>query len=121
MIKLGKLKDAQSTKFYTEEGTLIAEGFVRLVIGERGPYIEFSPEQMKKENMYIPPKAEWRLTNRVCYYVEFRSRDGSNIMIYFQRREVNYADYRVGMFYISPMEIIPEKEKRIQQSLEVSK
>lgn len=38
------LSGALDVKFYTKAGTLIAVGYEGVVIGERGPYVEFRPD-----------------------------------------------------------------------------
>ena len=43
------------SKFYSADGTLLATGYTRIVVGERGAYIEFAPEYMCMENLRIPP------------------------------------------------------------------
>lgn len=102
-IPLDGLPDAS---FYSTSGTLLARGYTRLVIGGRGAYIEFSPEQMAVENLHIPREQEWRLQSEHAYYLEHRSCDDANVKVYEQRRTVNYADYRIGLFYIAPADVI---------------
>ena len=34
------------------------------------------------------------------FYVEWRTKDQSNVKVYDQKRTVDYADYKVGLFYI---------------------
>ena len=48
----------------------------------------------------------WRLDNEKVYYWEFRSMDVSNVMIYFQMKTVNYADYKIGFFYVDPEDVV---------------
>jgi hypothetical protein len=91
---------------YSSSGTLLARGYARLVIGGRGAYIEFAPDQMVMDNLHIPQGQEWRLQSEHAYYLEHRSRDEANVKVYEQRRTVGYADYRIGMFYIAPAEVI---------------
>lgn len=43
----------------------------------------------------------WKLTRPEIYYIECRSRSGF-IKLYEQKKCVDYADYLVGMYYISP-------------------
>lgn len=92
-------------EFFTSENLLVAEGYQRIVIGERGPYIEFKNSMMKMNNLHVPKEQEYRLTDQRVYYVEFRTNDKSNVKVYFQRRTVKYADYRIGFFYVSPFEL----------------
>ena len=95
-------------EFKTSSGLIIATGFVRLVIGERGPYIEFAKEHLIPANLYMPDNQKWRINSArkgYAYYLEYRTRDASYVKIYYQRKLVNYADYRQGMFYISPNDL----------------
>ena len=93
-------------KFYSANEKLLATGYTRIVAGERGAYIEFTPENMCMKNLQIPPDQKWRLQSDVAYYIEHRSRDEANIKVYEQRRTVGYADYRIGMFYIAPGDVV---------------
>ena len=37
--------------------------------------------------------------------MEWRTRDQSNVKVYDQKRTVEYADYKVGLFYISAFDL----------------
>jgi len=79
-------------------------GFVRLVIGKRGPYIEFNKEHLIPASLYMPDECKWRIASTrkgYAYYLEYRTRK-DYVKIYYQRRLVTYADYKIGKFYISP-------------------
>jgi hypothetical protein len=93
---------------YTTSGLLIAKGFERIVHGGRGDYVEISGEDMVFRNIEVPIEAEWRLdreyVNKI-YYVEYRSTCPKRVKIYHQVKPVDYADYKVGYFYISPKEL----------------
>ena len=39
-----------------------------------------------------------------------RTKDQSNVKVYDQKRTVEYADYKVGLFYISPFDLFVEGE-----------
>jgi len=83
--------------FYCKEcGHSIAKGYTRVVIGDRGPYVEFHPDQMKMDNIFIP------LNQRHKWFIEYRSKCDHKLFIYHQRKTVKYADYKIGMFYIDP-------------------
>jgi hypothetical protein len=92
-------------EFLTESGLIVATDYVRLVQGGRGDYIEFAPEHMCMANLIVPEDQQYRLLpqwkDRV-YYFEFRTEDECNLKVYYQRRTVEYADYKIGMFYIAP-------------------
>ena len=95
--------------FYSKEGLLLARGYKRVVIGQRGPYIEFDDDQIVKENIHIPKYAEHKLTDSMAYYFEYRSNDSSFVKLYWQKMTVLYADYKVGLWYISPSEVKTEE------------
>jgi hypothetical protein len=107
------LEGNDRTRFETRTGLHVATGYTRIVLGGRGPYIEFLPGQLVRENLHIPDEEEYRLDHpwkaRV-YYVEWRTNDGSNVKIYEQSKAVDYADYKVGLFYISPFDLFVEGE-----------
>lgn len=49
--------------FYTKNGLEVAKGYERIVIGDRGPYIEFFEGMIIKNNIYIPDDQKWRIKN----------------------------------------------------------
>jgi hypothetical protein len=49
--------------------------------------------------------------------VEWRTKDQSNVKVYEQSRTVDYADYRVGLFYISPFDLFVERELQVSDFL----
>lgn len=100
------LDGQEGARICSSSGTLLARGYLRVVIGGRGAYIEFSPEQMALENLHIPHEQEWRIGSDHAFYIEYRSRDEANVKVYEQRRTVTYADYQIGRFYIAPADVI---------------
>ena len=40
------------------------------------------------------------------YYAEYRSNDDADVKVYWQKKAVDYADYRVGLYYISPFDLV---------------
>lgn len=42
--------------------------------------------------------------------MEWRSKDQNNVKIYEQSKTVDYADYKMGLFYVSPFELFVEGE-----------
>ena len=103
------LEGMDDVNFFTPNNTPVAKGYTRVVIGGRGPYIEFSPKQIIQESFEIPPNQEFRKTSSCVYYVEARTIDAAYVKLYIQRKVVDYADYRVGILYISPFELISDK------------
>jgi hypothetical protein len=101
------------TRFETSTGLHVATGYTRIVIGERGPYIEFLPGHLIWHSLHIPDEEKYRLEHPwkdKVFYVEWRSKDQSNVKVYDQKRRVEYADYKVGLFYISPFDLFFEGE-----------
>lgn len=100
-------------KFYSQSGLYLAYGYLRVVIGKRGPYVEFSPNQIIWENFIVPENEKYRLTNNVVYYDEYRSKDPTFVKLYRQKRTVAYADYRVRYCYISPFDLMREDNQPV--------
>jgi len=90
-------------KLYDEEGNVIAFEYNRVVIGQRGAYIEFTRTEINWEMFHIPKEELKRVKDpHLYYYIEWRSKTESNLKLYEQTKEVNYADYVIGAFYLSP-------------------
>lgn len=106
------------TVFLTPRGALFAVGYVRVVYGDHGPYVEFLPEQVRH---VLLPKFS-RPVPAGAYYEWLLPADGSNMKVYRQLRDVRhlrnppaggyrgdredgYADYRPGVMYVSPWEL----------------
>jgi len=87
----------------TESGVLIADGFSKIVHGERGAYVEFWPQQVHRDKLEVPENAKWRLTRlNEVFYTEYCVVGEPYVKVYFQLKCVDYANYKVGMWYISP-------------------
>lgn len=86
-----------SRRFFTRSGVLIAIGYDRVVIGERGPYVEFSSRHVMQERLRETDTDHW-------YYVELRT-EPDDVKVYFQMHLVGYADYVPGKLYVSPFEL----------------
>jgi hypothetical protein len=80
-----------------------------VVIGDRGPYIEFLPEQIEKDTFSIPESQKYRKTDKRVYYIEARSNDEAYVKLYYQKKTVAYADYKIGMCYVSPFELVTDE------------
>jgi hypothetical protein len=111
--------------FFTKSGECVALHHERTVFGDRGPYVEFKETQIDLLNMHIPQRQLYRINDPKwidkVYYVEYRT-NKDNVKVYFQKRLVSYADYKIGMYYISPddlltfdgenlIKFVPTKEK----------
>lgn len=98
-------KEGSSLELKTSYDTVIARKYERVVIGQRGPYVEFTPNQIISDKLFIPKNQLYRLSDPKIYYIEFRTNDSSNVKVYYQMRTVAYADYKIGCFYISPYDL----------------
>lgn len=103
-VKLAEIGD-NITSLYSSTGLPLATGYTRVVFGERGPYVEFNEEQIFKFQFHIPEETKYRFKDKRSYYIEYRSNDSANVMLYYQLRKVAYADYKLGMYYISPKDL----------------
>lgn len=92
---------------FTNYPNTIATAYRRVVIGQRGPYIEFSKNDIFEKQLYIPKSQLYRLSDPKVYYIEFRTID-KDIKVYYQMRNVAYADYLINHFYISPKDLCIE-------------
>ncbi len=86
---------------YTSSDLLIARGYDRVSVGERGPYVEFNHDQIVHDNMRRMHAAHF-------YFDEYRSNCPADVMIYMQRMTVAHTDYVVGKYYISPFDLRDE-------------
>lgn len=102
--------DGECLRFFTRSGLWVAHGYTRMVWGGRGPYVEFDTGSFIPGALAVPDDQRWRLGSRNprIYYEEWRTTDSCNVMVYRQLREVSYADYRVGMWYISPVDLVTD-------------
>jgi len=93
------------TAFYSKSGSFVASGYNRVVIGGRGPYIEFELKNLG-QRLIIPDHARWRYSSDLVYYVEWQACSQTDkIKVYFQKKEVSYAGYKIGKYYISPFDL----------------
>ena len=77
-------------------GLLIAAGYQRVVIGRRGPYVEFSMDQVHRSNLVHVPKSGH------IFFEEYRSSCQEKLFVYYQLLPVSYADYLPGFWYVDP-------------------
>ena len=96
------------TRFETSTGLHVATGYTRIVLGGRGPYIEFNSDQIILGNIHVPENERDRLKEpkrSYVYYFEWRTNDEANVKVYEQMKTVDYADYKIGLLYISPFNL----------------
>jgi hypothetical protein len=119
----------EGIKFYTLNDELFAVGYVRVVYGDHGPYVEFTKDQIKLPLISkfgnkidfdnLPKKPKY-------YYYWLHPKGNSTVKVYLQlktvadkpnapkrkdgkkssfNRKEGYADYRVGYYYVDPYEL----------------
>ena len=101
----------------TKSGAVIAHGYVRVVFGDRGPYVELLEG-------HLVDGAYSHIETAHTFYTEYRTiPDG--VKLYHQIKRVDYADYRPGRYYVSPFElhttagpcIVPKPAKQLTLNL----
>lgn len=104
-----KLNGATNTLF-SPKGIPLAHGYTRVVIGDFGAYVEISPTQIIKENLIVKAGQEFRIGDPkykdTVKYNWLTVENDEDVKIYYQKRTVAYADYKVDMIYIDPRELI---------------
>jgi hypothetical protein len=103
----------EKVMMFNKSNVLVTVGYQRVVIGKRGPYVEFTIDQIRWDKFYTPIDQRYRQDSGVVYYEEFRSTDESFIKLYLQKRTVAYADYKVGLCYISPFDLYLSTGQRV--------
>lgn len=100
-----------TTKLETRNGTVIVNGYNRIVIGDYGAFVEFSRVQACMRRLEIKEGQVYRVENpRYAEHVKYlwlTADDGSDVKVYDQKRPVEYADYKPGMLYVSVYEVFP--------------
>jgi hypothetical protein len=106
-----------TTYFYTKNGTLFAVGYIRIVYGDHGPYVEFNVINIRSELR----RKSYKPFDPASFYDWLVPVNDSSLKVYDQKRDVRYlknppeggfkgnreegyADYKVGMFYVNPYE-----------------
>lgn len=100
------------SKLYFKDGTLFANDFERVVHGGRGDYVELTKEQIvvnliSKFNQELPDE----VSNEPFFYY-WLIPIGRNEKVYWQVHTVDYADYKIGYYYIAPKLLLPFSERK---------
>ena len=102
-------------KMLSADGVLLCYTYDRIVIGDYGAFVEFSKPAMP---LVCMPGQEYRMNdpkymNNVKY--NWLTTEKKKAKIYYQKRTVTYADYKVGKYYISVHEVRPVEEFKLSQ------
>ena len=76
-----------------------------------------NPSHAKKKSFFSSKngKEYWKIHCERRFSLECRTKDQSNVKVYEQSKKVDYADYKVGLFYISPFDLCVEGEPVIMK------
>ena len=93
---------------FNRNGELLSRKYDRLVIGQYGAFIEIDDADFIKDNIKVKEGQEYRIyddkyKNNVKYQW-YTTKDDTNCKLYYQQKEVAYADYKPEKWYISPYE-----------------
>ena len=103
-----------SVPLETVSGTVIANGYNRIVIGDYGSFIEISPSQILMDKLHVREGQTYRIEDpryaEHVKYLWYTANDWSDVKVYLQKRTVEYADYKPGMIYVSVYEVFPVSE-----------
>ena len=97
-----------TTGIQSINGRPIATGYARIVIGDYGAYIEIPPKLIIMDNIKVKPGQDKRITDpayKYCKYHWYCPVDDESCKLYHQQRPVSYADYKPGMWYVSPFDV----------------
>lgn len=97
---------SKSLLFFSKDDLHLATGYTRVVIGKRGPYVEFLQRHINWNSFRIPEEEQYRIDDSRVYYVEWRSISDAYVKLYVQKRTVAYADYLIGYCYMSPFDLV---------------
>jgi hypothetical protein len=100
-----KIDGDEKKVLYSLSGEVLCVGYRRVVIGDYGAYIEFMEDNIQS---IFPTKKgqEYRTSSKYsCKYEWLCLEKDSDIKIYKQRGTVDYADYKVGLYYVSVFEV----------------
>ena len=124
-IDIGYEIKGKEFALYSRCGTLIARKYNRIVIGHYGAFIEINDSDIIKGNIKCQSGQEYRIydpsyKDRVKYHW-YTTIDDSNCKLYFQQKGVEYADYKIGKWYISPYEVLTQEEIKLLQIEKIQK
>ena len=91
-------------------GNKIANKWNRIVIGDYGAFVEINDEDIIRDNIEIMPGEEYRVYDDKykdsVKYQWYTVKGQPFPKLYYQQREVTYADYKAGKWYISPFDCL---------------
>ena len=93
---------------FNRSNVKLADKYDRLVVGQYGAFLEIDDADINKDVLCIKKGQEYRVNDSQyrdhIKYEWYTTKDQTNCKLYHQIREVSYADYKPGKWYISPYE-----------------
>ena len=93
----------------TKTGTVVCNGYTRIVVGDYGAFIEFDKEQANFDKYIIAPGQEYRVNDpkysKNVKYIWMTIADGSNIKIYKQKKKWLMQIIKVECFILVHMNV----------------
>lgn len=108
---------------YLDKDVKLCSHVERVVIGDHGPYVEFKPENLLVKTECMSGKEfkhDEKYSKTVKYFDENPVGYGS-VLLYNQQRTVTYADYKPGMYYVSPYDLYSIKKIEPVKELYIDK
>lgn len=106
--------DGDNKALYDKDGNLITNSYDRIVIGDYGAFIEFTPTDEIKSTYKTKKGEEYRETPQYAKTkYNWKTIGNSNIKIYEQKNTVSYADYKAGKYYVALNEVQFGKDNKI--------
>lgn len=102
---------------YFKDGVLFANNYIRIVSGGRGNYMELSKDQISVEliskfNQKLPES----VPNGEPFFYYWLTPIGRSEKIYWQIKLVDYADYKIGLYYIHPSLVNFSKKEECEKN-----
>ncbi len=86
---------------FTCSNLKVANKYQRILFTIKGNFVEFSNKDIIHTSFYIRSNQLFRLSDSRVLYIQFNSNDDTDIKMYYQMRNVRYADFKMGYFYIA--------------------
>ena len=101
----------ENVDIFIDEDKKLCSKVERVVVGDHGPYIEFKPENILVDVECVKGKEfkhDDKYKNTVKYFDE-NPVGYEGVLLYNQQKTVSYADYKAGMYYVSPYDLYSVK------------
>ena len=86
---------------FTCSNLKVADKYQRILFTSKGNFVEFNYKDIIHKSFYIKSNQLFRLSDSRVLYIQFNSNDDADIKMYYQMRNVRYADFNMGYFYIA--------------------